>query len=72
MKLRRLLGILLVTAGVLALIYGGFSYQKKRGDVDIGPIEFQLTKKEKVQVPTWAGAAALVAGLVLVAWPDRR
>lgn len=72
MSARRIVGIILLAGGILALLYGGFSYEKKKGDIDIGPVEIELTKKERVNVPVWAGAAALVIGLVLVALPERR
>jgi hypothetical protein len=60
-------GMVLVALGILALIYGGFSYTKETHDADLGPIKLQVKEKERVNVPLWAGVAAIVGGaLVLV------
>jgi drug/metabolite transporter (DMT)-like permease len=71
MKLRRILGIALFAAGLLALIYGGFTYTEERHDVDVGPIEFAVEDKERVNIPVWLGAVAAIAGVVLIALPKR-
>jgi hypothetical protein len=64
----KLIGIALLVAGVLALVYGGFSYTKDTTAVKLGPLELSVKEKESVNVPVWAGIAAVVAGgLVLVA-----
>jgi hypothetical protein len=62
----KILGVLLLVLGILAVVYGGFSYTKEKGDAKIGPVEIELTEKKRVNVPLWAGIAAGVAGLVLV------
>ncbi|GAB2896292.1 hypothetical protein GCM10027046_27140 [Uliginosibacterium flavum] len=67
MNMNRIIAIVLIVAGVLALLYGGFSYTKDTTAVKLGPIEFSVKEKETVNVPVWAGIAAIVAGgLVLV------
>jgi hypothetical protein len=58
----RLAGLVLLVLGVLALVYGGFTYSKEKGDARIGPIEIEVAEKERVNVPLWAGVAAVVAG----------
>jgi len=72
MKLLRLLGILLVAIGVLALVYRGFSYTQERHDAKLGPLEFSIREKERVEIPTWAGVAAVAAGVGLLLLPRRR
>jgi hypothetical protein len=62
----KILGVLLLVLGILAVVYGGFSYTKEKGGAKIGPVEIELTEKKRVNVPLWAGIAAGVAGLVLV------
>ena len=66
MNITRLLGIVLIAAGVLALVYGGFSYTKETHDVKLGPLEFSVKEKEAVNVPVWAGVGAIAAGAVLL------
>jgi hypothetical protein len=62
----KMAGIALVIAGVLALMYGGFSYTKETHATKIGPIELSVSEKQNVNVPVWAGAAAIVAGGLLL------
>ena len=60
------LAIVLLVAGALALVYGGFTYTKKTHKTELGPISFAIKEKETVNVPVWAGVAAIVAGGVLL------
>lgn len=60
------LGIVLVVAGALALVYGGFTYTKKTHKAELGPLSFSIKDKETVNVPVWAGVGAIVAGGVLL------
>lgn len=60
------LALALIVAGVLALVYGGFTYTKKTHQTKIGPIEFAIKEKETVNVPLWAGVGAIVAGGALL------
>lgn len=62
----KLMGLLLVVAGGLALVYGGFTYTKTTHDTQIGPIELSVHEKQAVNVPLWAGVAAIVLGGVLL------
>jgi drug/metabolite transporter (DMT)-like permease len=62
----KLLGIVLIVAGVLGLVYGSFSYTKENHEAKIGPITLSVKEKETVNVPMWAGIAAVVAGVVLL------
>jgi drug/metabolite transporter (DMT)-like permease len=71
MSIRKLIGAVLIAAGVLALVYGGFSFTKKTHKVDIGVAELKYGEKEKVKVPTWAGVVAIVAGGALLAFGKR-
>ncbi len=63
----RLVAIALVVAGVLGLIYGGFSYTKDATVVKLGPLEISAKQKQTVDVPMWVGIGAIaVGGLLLV------
>jgi hypothetical protein len=66
MALRKIIGAILIAGGVLALVYGGFSFTKKTHKLDVGVAELKYDEKEKVQVPTWAGVAAIAAGAVVL------
>ena len=67
----KLIGIVLLVAGILALVYGGFSYNREKGDAKIGPVEIQVTEKKHVNVPVWAGIGAVAVGAVLLARKPR-
>ena len=62
----RVTAIVLIVAGVLGLLYGGFSYTKSTHDVKLGPIELSVQEKQTVNVPVWAGVGAIVLGGVLL------
>ena len=63
----KLVAIVLIIGGVLGLAYGGFSYTKNTTAVKLGPIELAVKEKQTVNVPLWAGIAAIaVGGLLLV------
>ena len=58
----RMLAIVLLIAGALALAYGGFSYTRETHEAKLGPVEIAITEKQRVNVPVWAGVAFLVVG----------
>ena len=58
----RIIAIVLLAVGVLALVYGGFTYTRETHQVDIGPLDFSITEKERVNVPVWLGVALTVVG----------
>ena len=63
----RILAFVLIIAGVLGLIYKQFSYTRKSHDADLGVVKLSIKEKETVDVPTWAGVAAIGASVVLLA-----
>lgn len=67
MNATKLLGVALLVAGVLGLVYGGFSYTKDTTAVKLGPIELTVKEKQSVNIPLWAGIASIVAGGALLA-----
>lgn len=56
------IGIVVLVLGILAVVYGGFSYTKDSTAMKLGPVELQVKEKETVNVPLWAGLAAIGAG----------
>jgi TRAP-type C4-dicarboxylate transport system permease small subunit len=62
----RIVAILLIVAGALALAYGGFSYTTETHQAKIGPLELSVKEKETVNIPVWAGLGAVVIGVVLL------
>lgn len=66
MNAARIIAIILIAAGTMGLVYGGFSYTKKTHEAKLGPLEFSLAEKESVAVPLWASIGAIVAGAGLL------
>ena len=62
----RLIGILLIVFGVVALAIGGFSYTKREKVLDIGPIQATTEKHETVPLSPIVGIAAVAGGIALV------
>jgi hypothetical protein len=58
----RMAAIVIIVAGILGLVYGGFSYTKETHDAKLGPIEMSVKDKQTVNVPVWAGVGAIVIG----------
>jgi hypothetical protein len=58
----KILGVVLLAAGILALVYGGFSYTRETHEANLGPLSVEVKEKERVNVPLWAGVALAVAG----------
>jgi uncharacterized membrane protein YidH (DUF202 family) len=67
----RVFGVILIIAGILALIYGGFSYTQREKVVDVGNLQATVTDRESVALPPIAGGAAVLAGIIMVL-ADRR
>ncbi len=63
--------MVLITAGLLGLVYGGFSYTKETREAKIGPLELSVKDKETVDVPLWAGVEAIVVGGLLLLVPTK-
>ena len=57
----RIVGLVLVIAGALALAYGGFTYtttEKK----ELGPFSVEYKDRERVHIPVWLGLASVAVG----------
>jgi hypothetical protein len=68
MKSYFVLAGVLIAAGILALLYGQFSYTTEKQAAKLGPLELTVTEKETVNIPTWAGAGSIATGVALLAF----
>ena len=62
MNAARIGGVVLILAGVLALVYGSFSFTKATHEARVGPITLAVQEKQTVNIPVWAGVAGIVVG----------
>ena len=72
MNTTKLIAIALIVAGILGLVYGGFSYTKDTTAVKLGPIELSVKEKQQVNIPMWAGISAIVVGGLLLVFGNKR
>jgi uncharacterized membrane protein YidH (DUF202 family) len=68
----KILGIVLIVAGVLVLALGGFSYTREKKVVDLGPIQATEKTRETVPIPPLAGGAAVLAGIAILVVETRK
>jgi hypothetical protein len=66
MNTTKLAAIALIIIGVLALTYGGFSYTRDTHETQVGPIEISVVDRQRINIPVWAGAGAILIGGVLL------
>ncbi len=68
----RLIAIILIALGALALIYGGFSYTQDKTAAKLGPIELNVKETKTVPIPLWAGIAGIVVGGAMLVMGSKR
>jgi uncharacterized membrane protein YidH (DUF202 family) len=67
----RIIGIVLIVIGVIALLYGGITYTRKEKVLDIGPIEATAERRHTIPLPPVVGVIALVGGIVMVLYTPK-
>ena len=72
MDARRIVGLLLIVVGIVALVWGGVFWTDRNTVLDAGPVEITTAEREGVAVPPVVGAIAIVGGIVLLLIPVRR
>lgn len=68
----KLIAVVLLVAGVLALVYGSFSYTRDTTAVKVGPLELTVQERETVNIPVWAGVGAIVVGGLLLVFGSKK
>ena len=72
MRGMKLLGVILLVAGLAGLAWPVISYTKTEKVVDLGPIEVTAQHQKHVPVPPIVGGLAAVAGLVIIVTSGRK
>ena len=68
----KILGLLLMTFGLVALIYGGISYNRQRTVLNVGPFQATATEQKNVPLSPIVGGIALLGGVLLLVVPRKR
>ena len=66
MNTLKIVGIILIVLGVVALIFQGITYTTREKVIDLGPIEATAEQKKTIPLPPVLGGIALVGGIVLL------
>ena len=68
----KLAAIAMIVAGALALGYGSFSFTTQTHEARLGPLSMSVQEKQTVNVPVWAGVAAIAIGAALLVFGGKR
>jgi hypothetical protein len=58
----KLAGVVLILAGVAALIYGGITFTTHKKAIDMGPVQVTRTSHHHVPLPPVLGLAFILGG----------
>ena len=67
----KIFSLVLVTIGIIVLMYGGISLNRQKTILDVGGIKATATEHQTL-LPPIVGAIALIGGVVLLAVNKRR
>ncbi|CAN5825389.1 hypothetical protein BH11BAC3_BH11BAC3_04220 [soil metagenome] len=62
----KVIGIILIVAGILMFVFRGINFTQEKKIVDIGPLEINKQEKKSVGWPMYAGGIAVVAGIIVL------
>ena len=69
---RRIVGLVLIVIGIVALVWGGVFWTDRDTVVDAGPLEIQTEETEGFALPPVLGIISLVGGIILLVIPEKR
>src|SRR2546422_9615277 len=72
MSARRIVGLILVVIGIVALLTGGIRWTREKTVLDTGSIEIKAEEHQRIPLPPILGAVALIGGIVLLGASQRR
>ncbi len=62
----KLIGVLLIVFGLVALVLGGIRYTTRETVVDIGPVKATADKEHNIPLSPIVGLAAIAGGIACV------
>jgi uncharacterized membrane protein YidH (DUF202 family) len=65
------LGMVLAILGIVALVYGGISYNRQKTVLEVGSLKVTATEHRSVPIPAVVGVIALAAGVGLLLYKPR-
>lgn len=67
----KIVGLVLIAIGIVALAYQGLTYTTRETVLDIGPLHATADKQHTIPLPPVLGVVALVAGAGLLVMGGR-
>jgi hypothetical protein len=71
MTTSKIMALILIAVGIIALVYQGISYQSQDRVVDLGPLHVTAERTHTLPLPPIAGGVALLGGIALLIF-DRK
>lgn len=68
----KIIGIVLIVAGLLGIVLGGFSFTQQTHQASLGPLSLSVAEQKTVDIPLWASVAAIVAGAAVLVAASKR
>lgn len=62
----KLLGVVLIVFGLVALVLGGIRYTTRDTVIDIGPVKATAEKEHNIPLSPLVGIAGVAAGIALI------
>ena len=72
MSVRKIVGVVLVVVGMVALVWGGVFWTNQKTVLDAGPLQVTTSDRDGVRVPPVVGGLALIGGILLLVLHERR
>ncbi|HZB25438.1 MAG TPA: hypothetical protein VE379_04870 [Vicinamibacterales bacterium] len=68
----KIIGVVLIVLGAIALAYGGITYTSREKVLDIGPIEATAEREKTIPLPPVLGGLAVAGGIALLMVGSRK
>jgi hypothetical protein len=62
----KVVAVLLIVLGLVALAYGGITMTTRDKVVDLGPVEITQEEKHRLPLPPVVGGIAVAAGIIML------
>ena len=67
MKPVGLIGVILISVGIVGFAWGGLHWNQEKKDAQLGPLEIKHTEQQGINFPPVVSVICLVGGIALVA-----
>lgn len=68
----KIIGVVLIVAGLIGASMGGFSFTEETHKASLGPLQMSVAEEKNVNIPLWASIAVILAGAAVVVVGSKR